>query len=126
MPSGSGIRYLNGLMELRGKGMDLELTREQTAMRLKCKPYEIPKKRSQRSSAARNVNRAHGLDSLLARERRIDVDVLPRLRPDRMRHVRAAPTDARTLSSSRWYVMRNGAYAIDELRHPVEQRRALG
>ena len=44
VPSGSGIRYLNGLMELRGKGMDLELTREQTAMRLKCKPYEIPKK----------------------------------------------------------------------------------
>ena len=29
VPSGSGIRYLNGLMELRGKGMDLELTREQ-------------------------------------------------------------------------------------------------
>ena len=44
VPSGSGIRYLNGLMELRGKGMDLELTREQVAMRLKCKTYEIPKK----------------------------------------------------------------------------------
>jgi membrane-bound inhibitor of C-type lysozyme len=44
VPSGSGIRYLNGLMELRGKGMDLELTREQVPMRLKCKPYEIPKK----------------------------------------------------------------------------------
>jgi membrane-bound inhibitor of C-type lysozyme len=44
VPSGSGIRYLNGLMELRGKGMELELTREQTAMRLKCKAYEIPKK----------------------------------------------------------------------------------
>ena len=44
VPSGSGIRYLNGLMELRGKGMDLELTREQAAMRLKCKAYEIPKK----------------------------------------------------------------------------------
>jgi membrane-bound inhibitor of C-type lysozyme len=44
VPSGSGIRYLNGLMELRGKGMELELTREQNAVRLKCKPYEIPKK----------------------------------------------------------------------------------
>jgi membrane-bound inhibitor of C-type lysozyme len=44
VPSGSGIRYLNGLMELRGKGMDLELTREQNAVHLKCKPYEIPKK----------------------------------------------------------------------------------
>jgi membrane-bound inhibitor of C-type lysozyme len=44
VPSGSGIRYLNGLMELRGKGMDLELTREQAAVHLKCKPYEVPKK----------------------------------------------------------------------------------
>lgn len=44
VPSGSGIRYLNGLMELRGKGMDLDLTREQTSVRLTCKPYEIPKK----------------------------------------------------------------------------------
>ena len=44
VPSGSGIRYLNGLMELRGKGMDLELTREQAAVHLKCKQYEIPKK----------------------------------------------------------------------------------
>ena len=44
VPSGSGIRYLNGLMELRGKGMDLELTREQTAVRMTCKAYEIPKK----------------------------------------------------------------------------------
>jgi membrane-bound inhibitor of C-type lysozyme len=44
VPSGSGIRYINGLMELRGKGMDLELLREQAAVHLKCKPYEIPKK----------------------------------------------------------------------------------
>jgi len=44
VPSGSGIRYLNGLMELRGKGMELELTREQTAVHMKCKPYEVPKK----------------------------------------------------------------------------------
>ena len=45
VPSGSGVRYLNGLMELRGKGMEFDLTREQTAVRLKCKPYEIPKKK---------------------------------------------------------------------------------
>ena len=44
VPSASGIRYLNGLMELRGKGMELDLTREQTSMHFTCKPYEIPKK----------------------------------------------------------------------------------
>ena len=44
VPSGSGIRYLTGLVELRGKGMDLDLTREQVPMRLKCKRYEVPKK----------------------------------------------------------------------------------
>ena len=44
VPSGSGVRYLNGLMELRGKGMDLDLTREQTVVRMKCKAYELPKK----------------------------------------------------------------------------------
>ena len=44
VPSGSGIRYLNGLMELRGKGMDLDLTREQTVVRMHCKAYELPKK----------------------------------------------------------------------------------
>lgn len=45
VPSPSGIRYINGLMELRGHGhMDLELTREQQAVHLTCKPYEIPKK----------------------------------------------------------------------------------
>jgi membrane-bound inhibitor of C-type lysozyme len=36
VPAGSGIRYINGLMELRGKGMDLELTREQQAVHLTC------------------------------------------------------------------------------------------
>jgi membrane-bound inhibitor of C-type lysozyme len=45
VPSASGIRYLNGLMELRGKGMELELMREQNAVHLKCKPYEIPTKK---------------------------------------------------------------------------------
>src|SRR5262249_27456592 len=44
VPAGSGVRYLNGLMELRGKGMEMELTREQTAVHFTCKPYEIPKK----------------------------------------------------------------------------------
>lgn len=45
VPSGSGIRYLNGLMELRGKGMDLELVRDQASVHLKCKPYELPQKK---------------------------------------------------------------------------------
>jgi membrane-bound inhibitor of C-type lysozyme len=44
VPSGSGFRYLNGLMELRGKGLEVDLTREQTSMHFTCKPYEIPKK----------------------------------------------------------------------------------
>jgi membrane-bound inhibitor of C-type lysozyme len=44
VPSGSGVRYINGLMELRGKGMEMELLREQQAVHFTCKPYEIPKK----------------------------------------------------------------------------------
>jgi membrane-bound inhibitor of C-type lysozyme len=45
VPSGSGVRYINGLMELRGKGMEMELIREQAAVHFACKPYEIPKKK---------------------------------------------------------------------------------
>ena len=45
VPSASGIRYINGLMELRGKGMEVDLTREQQSTRFMCKPYEIPKKK---------------------------------------------------------------------------------
>ena len=33
VPMASGIRYLNGLMELRGKGMNLELIRDQPVPR---------------------------------------------------------------------------------------------
>jgi membrane-bound inhibitor of C-type lysozyme len=43
VPAGSGFRYMNGSMEVRGKGLDVELLRSQSAMRLTCKPYEIPK-----------------------------------------------------------------------------------
>ncbi len=43
VPTGSGFRYMNGSMELRGKGLDVELLRNQSEMRLACKPYEIPK-----------------------------------------------------------------------------------
>ncbi|HEY1325386.1 MAG TPA: MliC family protein [Casimicrobiaceae bacterium] len=42
--SASGLRYTNGLMELRGKGLDFTLVREGNATPLTCKPYEIPKK----------------------------------------------------------------------------------
>ncbi|MGE5169587.1 MAG: MliC family protein [Rudaea sp.] len=45
VPSASGVRYINGLMELRGKGMEMELVREQAAVHFTCKPYEIPKKK---------------------------------------------------------------------------------
>jgi hypothetical protein len=35
---------MNGLMELRGSGMQMELTREQKTVRLACKAFEVPKK----------------------------------------------------------------------------------
>jgi membrane-bound inhibitor of C-type lysozyme len=38
----SGIRYTNGLIELRGRGMDLELSRERQMVRMTCKQYELP------------------------------------------------------------------------------------
>jgi membrane-bound inhibitor of C-type lysozyme len=40
----SGLRYTNGLMELRGKGLELTLIRDGTPTALTCKRYEIPKK----------------------------------------------------------------------------------
>jgi membrane-bound inhibitor of C-type lysozyme len=41
--SGSGVRFTNGLMELRGKGMDLQLIREGTLTPLDaCQPYAPP------------------------------------------------------------------------------------
>jgi membrane-bound inhibitor of C-type lysozyme len=40
----SGLRYTNGLMDLRGKGMEFVLTRDGEATKLECKQYEIPKK----------------------------------------------------------------------------------
>jgi len=43
-PVADGMRYLNGGMELRGRGMDLELTRIDRRVRLTCKPYELPPK----------------------------------------------------------------------------------
>lgn len=42
----SGVRYLNGEMELRGKGLELQLVHNGVAGMLTCKPYEIPKKGS--------------------------------------------------------------------------------
>ena len=44
VPTASGLRYTNGTIELRGKGLDLTWTRENFAVDLRCKPYEIPKK----------------------------------------------------------------------------------
>jgi len=43
IPTGSGVRYSNGYMELRGKGMDLTFTREAVARPLEaCAPYIPP------------------------------------------------------------------------------------
>jgi membrane-bound inhibitor of C-type lysozyme len=40
----TGLRYTNGLMDLRGKGFDFTLITDGTPATLKCKQYEIPKK----------------------------------------------------------------------------------
>jgi len=43
IPAASGIRYTNGSLELRGKGNDLQLYRDGTAMALtECAPYVLP------------------------------------------------------------------------------------
>jgi len=43
VPMGSGIRYTNGDLDLRGKGMDLLLIRNGNATQLAdCKPYLPP------------------------------------------------------------------------------------
>jgi len=43
IPAASGVRYANGEMELRGKGTDLQLVRNGTAIPLSdCQPYQAP------------------------------------------------------------------------------------
>lgn len=44
VPSGSGIRYTNGMMDLRGKGTDLELARDGGALvpLTGCAPLAVP------------------------------------------------------------------------------------
>ena len=44
VPAGSGVRYMNGDMELRGKALDMTLMRYQGALHLDCKPFALPKK----------------------------------------------------------------------------------
>ena len=40
----SGVRFTNGVMEMRGKGMDLQLVRDGVATPLvDCQPYLVPK-----------------------------------------------------------------------------------
>lgn len=42
--TGSGVRYTNGLIELRGRGIELTLTRDNFTRQLEgCKPVMIPK-----------------------------------------------------------------------------------
>ncbi|HLX27054.1 MAG TPA: MliC family protein [Casimicrobiaceae bacterium] len=45
VPSTSGARFMNGSMELRGRGKEVELVRDQAATHFTCKPLEIPKKK---------------------------------------------------------------------------------
>jgi len=44
LPSASGVRYTNGMFELRGRGLDLQLTRDGVTVRMICTAYEIPVK----------------------------------------------------------------------------------
>lgn len=45
IPAASGVRYSNGNMELRGKGMDLELVHLGVPTPLKeCQPFSLPPK----------------------------------------------------------------------------------
>lgn len=44
VPMPSGLRYTNGLWELRGRDLSLELSQERQTVRMICKPYELPKK----------------------------------------------------------------------------------
>lgn len=45
IPVASGVRFSNGDLELRGKGMDLQLVRNGVAVQLvDCKPYAPPPK----------------------------------------------------------------------------------
>jgi membrane-bound inhibitor of C-type lysozyme len=43
--SASGLRYTNGYIDLRGRGMELQLTRDAITMKMTCKPYELPAKK---------------------------------------------------------------------------------
>ena len=41
----TGLRYTNGILDLRGTGLDLQLQRERITIKMICKPYEIPVKK---------------------------------------------------------------------------------
>jgi membrane-bound inhibitor of C-type lysozyme len=44
IPAASGVRYSNGVLELRGKGMELQLVRDGASVPLTgCEPYVVPK-----------------------------------------------------------------------------------
>ena len=40
----AGLRYTNGLMDMRGRGLDFTLQIDRQTVKMICKPYEIPKK----------------------------------------------------------------------------------
>ena len=45
IPMASGVRYSNGVIELRGKGMDLQLVNHGIETRLNdCQPFAVPTK----------------------------------------------------------------------------------
>ena len=44
VPVPTGLRYTNGVWELRGRDLTLELSQERQTVRMLCKPYELPKK----------------------------------------------------------------------------------
>jgi membrane-bound inhibitor of C-type lysozyme len=41
----SGVRYTNGIIDLRGRGFELSLQNDRQTVRMNCKQYEIPPKK---------------------------------------------------------------------------------
>ena len=39
----ANVRYTNGLIELRGRGLDFEMQQDRQTVKMTCKQYEIPK-----------------------------------------------------------------------------------
>ena len=39
----ASVRYTNGLIELRGRGLDFDMQQDRQTVHMVCKPYDLPK-----------------------------------------------------------------------------------